>query len=145
MKKFFYLRFSRKIECDFKIFYKRFPWKFFCSEKFLKGFAFEKKPALVLHVLHLEGISFITMGVLKAISFFGSKLRKSNLREFLSNLSLIPAIDLLAPSLSIARYVCTTLQKLIVDSEVRGTTLPKLIVKWKVKVKSEVKVKVKVN
>merc|ERR1711923_345068 len=36
---------------------------------------------------------------LKAISFFGSKLRKSNLREFLSNLSLILAIDLLPPSL----------------------------------------------
>ena len=56
---------SEKVKCFlvFKFFYKRFPWKFFCSEKFLKGFAFEKKPALVLHVLHLEGISFITMGV----------------------------------------------------------------------------------
>ena len=34
MKKIFYWRFSRKIEGEFWIFYKRFPWKFFCSENF---------------------------------------------------------------------------------------------------------------
>ena len=37
MKTYFYWRFSRKIEDEFWIFYKRFPWKFFCSEKFLNG------------------------------------------------------------------------------------------------------------
>ena len=42
MKKNLYWRFSRKIEGEFRIFYKRFPWKFFCSET----------PALVLHVLY---------------------------------------------------------------------------------------------
>ena len=42
MKIFFLVRFSRKIEGDFWIFYKRFLFIFFCREA---------APALVLHVL----------------------------------------------------------------------------------------------
>ena len=38
MKKNLYWRFSRKIEGEFWIFYKRFPWKKIEWKKFLKGF-----------------------------------------------------------------------------------------------------------
>ena len=38
MNKIFLVRFSRKIEGEFWIFYKRFPWKKIEWKKFLKGF-----------------------------------------------------------------------------------------------------------
>ena len=78
MKKIFYWRFSRKIEGEFWIFYKRFPWEKNWMEEILKGFLWKIEagftPALVLHVLY-----------------------------FPFKLSLIPAIDLLPPCLCWSR------------------------------------------
>ena len=41
MKKIFYWRFSRKIEGEFWIFYKRFPWKKNWMEEIFKGISLE--------------------------------------------------------------------------------------------------------
>ena len=104
MKKIFYWRFSRKIEGEFWIFYKRFPWKKIKWKKFLlrfllkieaggkilKGFPFKFTTCLVLHVLHFIWNFFYNprtslaraafkrdfLVKLKPISFFWSKLRK---------------------------------------------------------------------
>ena len=126
MKNIFYWRFSRKIEGGFefftdfpgkimkwKKFLKGFLWKIEAGGKILKGFPFKFTTWLVLHVLHFIGNFFDNPRAslaraafkrdfllkLKAISFFWSKLRKVKFK------------------------------RIFVDSEVRGTTPQKLIVK----------------
>ena len=96
MKKIFYWRFSRKIEGEFWIFYKRFPWEKNWMEEIFEG-------------ISLKNWSWIhTRASLK--TFFDPRYRPPT------------------PVLVDSEVRGTTLQKLIVDSEVRGTTLQKLIV-----------------
>ena len=108
MKKLFCWRFSRKIEGEFWIFYKKFPWekmkwkkflkrflwKIKAGEKNLKGFPCKFTPWLVLHVLHFIVDFFYNPRAslaraafkrdfllkLKGLSFFWSKLRKVKFR-----------------------------------------------------------------
>ena len=109
-------------------------------EKFYKDFPCKFTPALVLHVLYFKGDFFYKPRAslaraafkrdflinLKAISFFGSKLRKVKFKEISFKTFFDPRYRPPTPMLVDSEVRGTTLQKLIVDSEVRGTTLQKL-------------------
>ena len=109
-----------------KKFLKGFLWKIEAGEKKLKGFPFKFTPWLVLHVLH-----FI-------VDFFynprASLARAEFKRDFLDNHGgrrsiafktfFDPRYRPPTPVLVDSEVRGTTLQKLIVDSEVRGTTPP---------------------
>ena len=107
---------GKKIE--WKKFLKGFLWKIEAGEKNLKRFPFKFTPWLVLHVLHFIVDFFYNPRASLARAAFKRDFLV-NLREFPSKLSLIPAIDLLPPCSSIARYEGTTPQKLIVKKKVK--------------------------
>ena len=123
MKKIFYWRFSRKIEGEFWIFYKRFPWEKNWMEEIFKGISLKN-----WSWIHTR--ASLARAVFSFKTFFDCEWRS----------------HLLSPTTSTSwteseRSECSSWaevrsddsSKLIVVSEVREYDSSKLIVKWKVK------------
>ena len=127
MKKKFYWRFSRKIEGEFWIFYKRFPWEKNWMEEIFKRISLKNWSWIHTRASLARAVfSFKTFFDCEWRSHLPSPTTSTSWTEKRAKRVLVDS-----------EVRGTTPQKLIVDSEGRGTTPQKLIMDESEKSESE--------